>query len=448
MMVDRFKAVPLLGIMAIGLAACANPSNPPSNAPLTTPLRAAARPGASMQTGTTAVILALSGGGARSAAFGYGVLSGLAGQPAPGGNGRTLADDIAVVSGVSGGGMLAAYVALHGPSAIPAFRRDFLDRDPEASLRTAITPANLLRAYRGGVNDLDGLAGWLDDHLYHGATLGDLQSSGGPRLLLHATDLYNRAPFSFDPASFKAICSDFSAFPLSHAVAASAAVPVLFAPIVLENYNPACPFKAKGPVARPSAARTEADLRDARARYATAPDLRYLKLLDGGLVDNLATRHLIGSMREPAPSPLSAEQARKVRRIVVIVADASMRIGGDMSRTAGGPGISDVVTASIDAMIDNASRASLDALEQETRRWRNRVVRWRCHVAAARYCDKLAVAFVKLSLADIRDPGTAARILQAHNKLSLTAGEVDLLSGLGRQLLAASLRHRRSIARW
>lgn len=439
MMVDWTKALLLLGMLASGLVACADPSNLPSNTALTTAHRLAPPAGRNMRTGRTAVILALSGGGARSAAFGHGVLSEMAEQPAPEENGRTLADDIAVVAGVSGGGLLAAYVALHGSSAIPDFRRDFLDQDPEASLRTTVTPANLLRGYRGGVNDLGGLAGWLDDHLYHGATLGDLLSSGGPRLLLHATDLYNRAPFPFDPASFAAICSDFGAFPLSHAVAASAAVPVLFAPVVLENHKPACPAGAKAAAAAP----IDTDLRDARVRYATAPDLRYLKLLDGGLVDNLATRHLINSMRGAAPSPLSAEQARRVTRVVVIVADASMRIGGDMSKSQDGPGVMETVTASVDAMIDNASRASLVTLEQEIRRWRKRVIRWRCQVAAARECTSFEVEFLKLSLADIRDRTTAARILQAHNKLSLTAGEVDLLSGLGRQLLAASLRRRR-----
>ena len=443
MIVNRLKALSLLGMLAIGLAACASPSNPPSNTPLAESAGQASHAKSAARIGKTAVIVALSGGGARSAAFGYGVLSALAEQPAPEGGGRTLADDIAVLAGVSGGGMLAAYVALHGPSAIPAFKRDFLDRDPEASLRTAITPVNLLRGYRGGVNDLGGLAGWLDEHLYHGATFGDLQSSGGPRLLLHATDLYNRAPFPFDPASFKAICSDFGAFPLSHAVAASSAVPVLFAPVVLENYNPACPAGSNGAVA----ASAPTDLRDARTRYATAPDLHYLKLLDGGLVDNLATRHLIDSMRGAAPAPLSAEQAQKVTRVLVIVADASTRIGGDMSNAPDGPGIAGTISTSVDAMIDNASRTSLDTLEQETRRWRQRIIRWRCDVARLRDCDRFEVELVKLSLADIRDPAMAARILQAHNKLSLTADEVDLLSGLGRRLLAAGLRHGRGIAR-
>ncbi|MEK1870602.1 MAG: hypothetical protein AAAB14_25135, partial [Ensifer adhaerens] len=55
----------------------------------------------------TGIILAFSGGGARSAAFGYGVLSALAEAPSPGERGRRLADDVAVVAGVSGGAVLA-----------------------------------------------------------------------------------------------------------------------------------------------------------------------------------------------------------------------------------------------------------------------------------------------------------------------------------------------------
>ncbi|QEL25441.1 patatin-like phospholipase family protein [Bosea sp. F3-2] len=442
------KARKVLGTAAlsVGLTACASPSNLPSNLPLTE-ITASARPRSSTaRPGTTAVMLALSGGGARSAAFGYGVLSTLAEQPASEETGRTLADDIAVVAGVSGGGMLAAYLALHGPSGIPAFKRDYLDQDPEASLRTAITPDNLLRGYRGGINDLTGLAAWLDAHLYHGATLGDLERTGGPRLLLHATDLYNRAPFSFDRESFRTICSDYTTFPLSHAVAASAAVPVLFAPVVLENFNPVCPLASGAPATPATGSAVISHLQETQARYATAPDLRYLKLLDGGLVDNLAARNLMRSMRRPAPSPLPVATAREVRRIIVIVADASLRVGGDMSTTTDGPGALDAITASIDAMVDNSSRASLDRLEEETRRWRERLIRWRCDAMQTQDCDKLEIKFVRLSLADIREPETRARILQLHNKLSLKADEVDFLSGLGRRLLVANLQYRRIIA--
>lgn len=435
----------IITLLAACLAACANPANRPSNLrrPLVAPV---ARSFASAsEGGSTAVIVALSGGGARSAAFGYGVLSALAEQRAPGRASRSLADEVTAIAGVSGGGILAAHFALHGPQGLPAFRRDFLDQDPEGALRTSFTPENLLRGYRGGVNDLSDLAGWLDARLYHGATLGDLDQPGRPRLLLHATELYNRAAFPFDRDSFRAICSDYDAFPLAHAVAASSAVPVLFSPIVLENFNPTCPTAGDNTPSRErSAFARHVDV--SQARYASEPELHYLKLLDGGLVDNLAVRNLIRAMNRPAPALVSAQAAQRLRRVVVIVADASMRVGGEISRATDGPNAPETITASVDAMIDNASRAGLDAVERETASWRDRLIRWRCGLAASEpRCRQLQVTLVRLSLSDVQASEERSRILQLHNKLTLKAEEVDFLAGLGRRLLSANPDYRRAI---
>lgn len=430
-------------MLALGLCACASPSNQPSNLPLaetTASLHTSSFPD---ETGSTAIILAFYGGGARSAAFGYGVLSALAEQPARDGTALTLADQVAAVAGVSGGGILAAHFALYGPAGLGAFRRDYLDQDPEAALRTAITPVNLLRGYRGGVNDLTGFGAWLDAHLYHGATLGSLDRGKGPLLLLHATDLYNRAPFAFDRASFRAICSDYDSFPLAHAVAASSAVPVLFAPVVLENFSPDCPLSARK-AATPGRSTLARHVEESQKRYETEADLRYLKLLDGGLVDNLAVHNLVRAMNRPTPAPLRAGAARHLRRVILIVADASLRIGGDLSKTVEGPGAVDTITASIDAMIDTGSRTGLDMLEHEAGLWRERLIRWRCGGKdAERDCDRLDVTVVRLSLADVRDAAEKARILQLSYKLSLKADEVDFLSGLGRRQLLANADYRR-----
>lgn len=435
----------LLALLSLSLVACASPANQPSNLrrSLTT---SATRSFASInESGSTAVVVALSGGGARSAAFGYGVLSALAQQRAPDHAGRMLADEIVAVAGVSGGGILAAHFALHGAQGLPAFRRDFLDQDPEGALRTSLTPVNLLRGYRGGVNDLSGLGNWLDTHLYRGATLGDLDQPGRPKLLLHATELYNRTPFPFDRDSFRAICSDYEAFPLAHAVAASSAVPVLFSPVVLENFNPTCPTAGDS---TPSHERSAfaGHVEASQARYVHEPELHYLKLLDGGLVDNLAVRNLIRAMNQPAPALISASAIQRLRRVIVIVADASMRVGGEMSQAIDGPNAPETITASVDAMIDNASRASLDALDREAAGWRDRLVRWRCALVASRPgCRQLQLTIVRLSLSDLQSSTDRNRILQMHNKLTLKAEEVDFLADLGRRILSANPNYRRAI---
>ena len=420
----------------LGLAACAGPLAIAVNRPLSAPPVERSAPASG---DGTAIVLAFSGGGARSAAFGYGVLSELAerrsGQP-----GRSLADEVVLVSGVSGGAILAAYVALHGPQRLADFRRDFLERDVEAALHTSFTPANLLRAYQGGVNDLTGLPAWLDAHLYGGATFADLGGPRRPRLLVHATDLYNRAPFIFDRRSFAALCSDVDRFPLSHAVAASAAVPVVFAPVVLRNYSHACP------VARPASgddaageggSLVERDYRAALGRYRSEPDLSFLKLYDGGLVDGLGTQSLVHRMHRAPPAPLTAAEALRLGRIVFIVADASTRIGGDMSRTEAPPNAVDAIVGAADAMIDATSRHGVDALRREARAWRDRLVRWRCARAdATPACSRLTVEVIRVALADIADRSLRRRILGLHNRLSLGRDDVTLIAGLGRRLLA------------
>lgn len=423
------------------LAACAGPDVRPTNAPLifatgSLPPRAAA------DVGDVGIVLAFSGGGARSAAFGYGVLSALAGQASPGAKGRVLADDVAVVAGVSGGAVLASYFALHGRAGLDSFRRDFLGRNVEASLRTSFSPANLLRGYRGGVNDLSGFPVWLDTNLFHGATLGTVNRPDRPRLVIHATDLYNRTPFIFDRASFAAICSSYDDYPLAYAVAASAAVPILFAPITLRNYQADCPVdresgqRPPSPRQRQGASLVERQYRESLDRYRTATDLDYLKLYDGGLVDGIGTQSLLHLMNRQAPQPLPEARARRLRHLIFIIVDASTRVGGDLSRTPESPQAMDTIVAATDAMINIPNLQSFDALRRRLPGWRDEVVRWRCATAApVAPCRDLDVRIIRLALADVTDPTGARRILSLHNKLTLKPEDVGFLADLGRRLL-------------
>ncbi|MGL4285205.1 MAG: patatin-like phospholipase family protein [Phreatobacter sp.] len=423
----------------------------PVNAPLTS--AAATAPPARPADGDTGIVMAFSGGGARSAAFGYGALQALAGQASATARGRSLADDVVVVSGVSGGAILASYFALNGTAGLNRFQHGFLDQDVEAGLRTSFTPDNLLRAYQGGANDLTGLPAWLDANLFHGATFGDLRGADRPRLIVHATDLYNRAPFIFDQPSFSALCSSLDSYPLSHAVAASAAVPVVFSPIVLRNFNGACPASPAVQRRRLAATRstdrtlTERDYQDALARYRTEPDLNFLKLYDGGLVDGLGTQSLVHLMRRMPPEPLSTAEALRLRRVVFIVVDASTRIGGDMSQTAGGPNAIEAIVGATDAMIDSASRHGVDALRSEARAWRDKVVRWRCaRLPRPAACARFDVEVIRIALADVTDRQQRRRILALHNKLTLKPEDVSLIVGLGQELLTGDPAFKRLLA--
>ena len=76
---------------------------------------------------TILVAVTLSGGGARAAAFGFGVLTEMQETRFQwNGHSTTLLDATDVVSGVSGGSIVAAYFAAHGIDGLPRFEQDFL----------------------------------------------------------------------------------------------------------------------------------------------------------------------------------------------------------------------------------------------------------------------------------------------------------------------------------
>ena len=82
--------------------------------------------------------------------------------------------------------------------------------------------------------------GWLDRNLFDNATLGVLFQQGKPIIWINALRPLQQDAVSLSLLTFAALCSDIGKYPLSQAVAASAAVPVAFVPIVLESFPAAC----------------------------------------------------------------------------------------------------------------------------------------------------------------------------------------------------------------
>ena len=173
------------------------------------------------------VALSFSGGGMRAAAFSYGVLEGFDQTRVPTRSGTaSLLDRLDFLSGVSGGSILAAYYGLKGRAAMADFRPRFLNVNAEESLQTDLSLGNIARGLNGGVNDTTKFPVWLDAHLYAGATFRDLLRRQRPRVWINAADIYDRTAFIFAPVTFSALCSDLASYPVSLAVAGSAAVPV------------------------------------------------------------------------------------------------------------------------------------------------------------------------------------------------------------------------------
>jgi predicted acylesterase/phospholipase RssA len=169
----RFVATFLVGMAAALLSGCVAGDRGPINLFVTEvgPASPAFVPDPG-DDGSLVVGLAFSGGGARAAAFAYGVLRELDEaviDEVP--YRRTMVDDIRMISGTSGGAIMAAYFGYRGPEEYRDFRERFLLRNAEAAMRTSVgSPVNLSRAWSGGVNDRSSFARWLDRNLFDGAT--------------------------------------------------------------------------------------------------------------------------------------------------------------------------------------------------------------------------------------------------------------------------------------
>jgi NTE family protein len=332
------------------LLGCATPfDNQPLNRPITAEfVRQAAAPRDIV--GRDVVGLSLSGGGMRAAAVSFGVLQALAGD---GGRGVDAYDDLTFISSVSGGSLTAAYVALHGREALSHMRERVLLQDLERDLRIdLLSPSNLLRLLAGGLNDRSNLAQHLDTDVFRGATFADLYRRNKPDVRINATDLYNRTPFPFTPHAFLSLCSDLPSLRVSEAVAASMAVPPVFAPVVLHTFPEDCltplPPGLEALLRDPTRVATDPVASVARAmqHYRDPSRMRFLKLADGGLTDNQGLSSILIARALSGPAyveTINAEalppaQARRLREMPTRLAlpagdvDAAIAAGREATR--------------------------------------------------------------------------------------------------------------------
>ena len=401
--------------------------------------------------GSLIVGVAFSGGGTRAAAFAYGIMSeldtiGIDDFPRK----RAVSDSIRMVSGTSGGAVAAAYFAFRGPDGFHDFRERFLLQDIEQSLYTSLaSPANILRALGGGMNDRDGFAKWLDDELFHGATFSAFDSDLAPLIWLNATDISHGVPFLFTHETFAALCSDLNEVRIADAVAASAALPVAFSPIDVRSYGPDCDYQTPSWKAR-ALTDPHAPLRlNAYARalesYRADHSLTLIRLLDGGITDNIGITGLAlaRASAETPYGPLTEEQAVNLERLLFIVADAGKAPKPAWATSDRSPNLMEIGPSLANATITASVRKGFDALGLAVRDWQQEIIRFRCGLAEEQVrehrgslngwnCSDVQITVELLSFRDI-EPSMQNRLNQIPTRLALTEEQVDLVINAGRE---------------
>jgi NTE family protein len=447
------------------LAACASAiQNDPVNQRLTaSPREVEAELGATVETNYDDMVVALSfsGGGMRAAAFSYGVLEGFEQTRVPARSGTaSLLDRLDFLSGVSGGSILAAYYGLRGRAAMADFRPRFLNANAEEALQTDLSFGNIARGLNGGVNDTTKFPVWLDAHLYGQATYKDLLRRTRPRVWINAADIYDRTAFIFAPVTFSALCSDLASYPVSLAVAASAAVPVVFAPIVIQNYHDSCATPLPAWVARarndPNAAPLIKSYANALERYRSGA-LNYVKLLDGGLVDNYGLAGFtVARLAANTPfGPLAPQEAVRLRRFLFLVVDSGRAPSGQWAQTVPGPKGVDLIMATSDTATESGAIGSYSAFDATMSDWRKTLISWRCGLSEAdrhRFgappgwnCRDVEFFISKISF-DALGPDRAAALNRVETRFQLPPDQIDMLITAGRDALSANPKFRAFIA--
>lgn len=323
------------------------------------------------------VVVTFSGGGTRAAALSYGVLQELSRiEVTWQGRRRRLLDEVDLISAVSGGSVPAAYYALVGERIFDDFETRFLHRDVDVGLkRKLLNPRNWARLWGPTFGRSDLVAEHLDDLLFDGATYASLLGKPGPFVVLSATDMVAGNRFEFSQEQFDLMCADLARFPVSRAVAASAAVPVLLSPIVVRNQADRCAHPDYSAIHR---ARDAGQLTsrqryqvDKLFSYLNVEERPYIHLLDGGLADNLGLRSPLEAvfMRRDAWSLVLGAGIADVRKVVFIVVNASTGPDVRWNRIAALPGIAQALRAFKDITIDRYTFETKELLAASFERW-------------------------------------------------------------------------------
>jgi predicted acylesterase/phospholipase RssA len=446
---------PILAAFAacLVLVGCASVYNAPVNVPLQGNVAEKLRIGVEDAASTDEYLIGLSfsGGGTRAAAFSFGVLSEMDRVPLRGAAASML-DRIDFVSGVSGGSVTAAYFGLKKRAALADFRERFLLRNAEEGLQTTLSLSTIGKAFSGGINDSTGFTQWLDAHLFEGATFAQFRTVGRPRVWINASDIYNRVPFVFGQTAFAAICSDLSAYPLSNAVAASAAVPIAFAPAVVKAFPGTCNDPLPAWIVRAANNRNASPMLSAYAKAITRyreGAVPFIKLLDGGLVDNygISGFTIARESSETPYGPLTPAQAVKLKRMMFLVVDAKTGLSGNWVNTVEGPSGVELLKAAVDTTMDSSVGASYSAFDRTMNDWRDALVHWRCGLSAAdraRYgagagwnCRDVKFFIGRLGF-DQLDAARATELEAIPTRFYLPQQQVDDLIAAGRDSLRAS----------
>lgn len=404
------------------------------------------------------VLLAFSGGGTRAAAFSYGVLKELHGiEVSDAGHTYRLSDAVDAISGVSGGSFTAAYFGLFRDRIFEDYERVFLRRDVQGELTRQVmfNPVNWGRLLSPTFTRADLATQLYDETIFEHATFGDLQVSGGPYVVINATEMTMGVRFQFTQDYFNPICSDLSDYPVARAVTASSAVPILFSPVTLTNRAGECGWQQPAWV---SAALEQPErtnrIYNLAANIAVLEDKEtrpYLHLFDGGLADNLGLRAMLdGVLRfDGITQALQALDMEQTRKVVVILVNAETALDVDSSQRLQTPTFAASVNAATSVPLSRYSFETVALMKNRLEEWERQSYEAECgsgaHDAGSN-CKGVDFHFIEVNFSEHPDPDERDYLKRLPTSFVLTDEAVDRLIDAGGLILRNNREFQRLIS--
>ena len=388
------------------------------------------------------IVLSFSGGGARASALAYGALEALSELSVNWqGKQRRLLDEIDMISAVSGGSFTAAYFGLHGDGIFKDFKPRFLYRDIDGDLvKQFFNPLNWARMWSPNFNRSELSIQHYDNVLFDRATFADLRNSGGPDILINATDITLGDSFTFDQLHFDLLCSELNSFPISRAAAASSAVPGILSTVTLFNYAGACDYQAPDWVNTVLKTPASGDERASIARkihtYQNILERPYIHLLDGGLADNLGLRSVMDRVRfhQQNPNSRTSQLLNKlVKKVLVIVVNASAEPNIQLNLSKNPPSTFDSVDIATTVQVNRYNADTLKVFKSAVEKWRETARMIRC---GDQHCDaEPQFYFINAGLMHITDSDERNFLRQQPTSFSLSRDAIDRLISAGKSLV-------------
>ncbi len=416
--------LPIIGCASHGVI-----TNTPKTEPVSAEFYAVGAGGDGRNSGDISLFLAFSGGGTRAAALAYGVLEELRGTRVMiDGHPQRLLDEVDTISSVSGGSFTSAYYGLYGDRIFEDFEDIFLKRDVQGLLvRGLFSPSRWFS--RTGRTDM--AVEFYEESVFHGATFADMKRSGGPLILINASDLGYGVRFSFIQEYFNLLCSDIASFPVARAVTASSAVPVLFYPVVVKNYQHCKSKKPDWMAAAERRAENDQELSlivEGIQSYYNKDRRKYAHFVDGGITDNLGLRAFydIIELAGGAQAFQKSFDRKPPRSLVIISVDASVNPEPEMDGSNNLPSMEETINAVTDAQIRRYSAATLELMDQSVRRWAQEL---------STPNRSVTPYFIRVGLKDAQTPEERQYFDRIPTGLSLSDEQVDRLIAAGKTLL-------------